>query len=63
MFTASLGYTMPWGGFGDWLGQRLEKFVQATVADVALSMKLYYETGQPTTPAALKAKKASLKKA
>ena len=37
-------------------------FVQSTIADVALSMKLYYETGQPTTPAALKAAKAGLKK-
>ena len=39
-------------------GKRLEKFVRATVADVAVSMKLYYETGVPTTPAALKTYKS-----
>ena len=59
LFTASLVYEMPWGGFGDWLGARMRKVVQATIADVAIAMKLYYETGQPTTPAALKAHKAS----
>jgi anti-sigma-K factor RskA len=58
-FTASLVYEMPWGRFGDWLGARMAKFVQATIADVAIAMKLYYETGQPTTPAVLKAYKAN----
>lgn len=62
LFTASLIYEMPWGRPGDWLGARLANFVQATIADVACSMKLYYETGQPCTPAALKAYKATLKK-
>jgi len=57
-FTASLIYEMPWGGFGRWLGARMRGFVQSTINDVALAMKLYYETGQPTTPAALKAYKA-----
>ncbi len=56
-FTASLTYDMPWGRLGAWLGAKMAKVVQATIADVALSMKLYYETGQPTTPAALKAYK------
>lgn len=59
--TTSLIYDMPWGGFGDWLGAKMTKFVHATIADVAYSMKLFYETGVPTTPAALKAYKASLK--
>ncbi len=58
-FTASLGYTMPWGGFGDWLGKHMQSLVAKTVADVAIAMKLYYETGEPTTPSALKAYKAS----
>ncbi|NND66597.1 MAG: SRPBCC family protein [Halioglobus sp.] len=56
-FTATLGYQMPWGVFGEWLGRRMQGFVQSTVADVTAAMKLYYETGQPTTPAALKAYK------
>jgi hypothetical protein len=60
-FTASLIYEMPWGRFGAWLGARMANFVQKTIADVALAMKLYYETGQPTTPAGLKAYKAGLK--
>jgi hypothetical protein len=60
-FTASLKYEMPWGGLGNWLGGKLANFVQKTIADVALSMKLYYETGDPTTPAALKAYKATHK--
>lgn len=57
-FTASLTYELPWGRFGDWLGQRMSGVVQRTIADVAIAMKLYYETGQPTTPEALKAYKA-----
>lgn len=60
-FTASLIYEMPWGRVGDWLGARMANFVQSTIADVTLSMKLYYETGKPTTPAALKAYKTGLK--
>lgn len=60
-FTASLIYEMPWGRLGDWLGARMANFAQAIIADVAVAMKLYYETGNPTTPAALKAYKAGLK--
>ena len=56
--TTSLRYQMPWGRLGAWLGDRMAGFVQATIADVACSMKLYYETGVPTTAAALKAYKA-----
>lgn len=59
LFTASLEYELPWGVLGRWLEGKMEKIVQATVDDVATAMKLYYETGQPTTAAALKAYKAS----
>ncbi|PLW81182.1 SRPBCC family protein [Kineobactrum sediminis] len=55
LFTATLEYEMPWGRLGDWLGRRMAGVVGATLADVAIAMKLYYETGQPTTAAALKA--------
>ena len=60
LLTTSLTYEMHWGGFGRWLGARMRGFVLSTIADVALSMKLFYETGEPTTPAALKAHKARL---
>jgi hypothetical protein len=59
--TTTLMYEMPWGGLGNWLGARMAGFVKATISDVAVSMKLYYETGEPTTAAALKTYKASLK--
>ena len=55
LFSASLEYELPWGALGRWLEKRMEKIVQATINDVALAMKLYYETGQPTTAAALQA--------
>lgn len=57
-FTASLRYEMPWGRFGAWLGAKMANTVQRTIADVAIAMKLYYETGQPTTAEAIKAHKA-----
>ena len=59
LFIASLKYEMPWGALGRWLEKKMEKTVSATIADVAVSMKLYYESGEPTTRAALKAYKAS----
>lgn len=62
LLTTSLRYDMPWGRFGAWLGARMAGMVQATINDVALSMKLYYESGVPTTAAALKAYKARIKK-
>lgn len=61
LFTASLEYEMPWGAVGAWLEKKLEKIVAATVSDVASAMKLYYETGEPTTAKALKKYKASIK--
>lgn len=60
LFTASMNYELPWGAFGSWLEKRLQKFIAATIADVAMAMKLYYETGEPTTAAALKRYKRSL---
>lgn len=61
LFTASLTFEMPWGGVGTWLEKKMAKAVGATITDVATSMKLYYETGKPTTKAVLKAYKAAIK--
>lgn len=58
-FTATLVYEMPWGALGAWLEKKMKKVVAATVTDVAIAMKLYYETGTPTTREALKAYKSS----
>jgi hypothetical protein len=60
LFTASLKFEMPWGALGAWLEKKMEKIVAGTISDVATSMKLYYETGRPTTATALKAYKASV---
>lgn len=59
LFTATLQFEMPWGALGGWLEKLMAKPVAATVADVATAMKLYYETGEPTTAATLKACKAA----
>lgn len=59
LFTATLRFEMPWGALGSWLEKKMEKPVAATVADVAAAMKLYYETDEPTTAAALKAYRAA----
>lgn len=61
-FTASLKYEMPWGRLGAWLGAKMAKLVRSTIADVTIAMKLYYETGKPTTPAALKDYKSRLQR-
>jgi hypothetical protein len=60
-FTAAMEFELPWGVFGQWLEKRLAGFVEKTIGDVALSMKLYYESGEPTSPAKLKAYKAANK--
>lgn len=60
LFTATLEFEMPWGALGNWLGGKMEKVVLDTVSDVAASMKLYYETGTPTTRAALRAYRDSV---
>jgi Polyketide cyclase / dehydrase and lipid transport len=54
LLTTSMGYEMPWGTVGRFLGKRLEGFVAKTIADVAYSMTLFYETGRPTSSSALK---------
>ncbi len=48
-------FELPWGPLGKLLETLLAGLVEKTVADVALSLKLYYESGEPTTAAALKA--------
>ena len=54
LFTASMIFELPWGPLGAFLEKRMAGIVKKTIADVACSMKLFYETGEPTTPAALK---------
>ncbi len=61
-FTATLTYRLPWGALGRWLEPRMRNAVRGVLRNVTLAMKLYYETGQPTTPAALKAYRASTRK-
>ncbi len=55
LLTTSLEYELPWGALGRWLERKMAAIVQRNIADVALAMKLYYESGEPTTPAMLKA--------
>jgi len=57
-FLPSLTYELPWGGFGRWLERRMRGIVESTLRDVAIAMKLYYETGVPTTPRILREYKA-----
>jgi hypothetical protein len=60
LFTASLIYELPWGLFGRLLDRLvLHRIMQNVIRDVALSMKLYYESGEATTPAKLKRYKAA----
>lgn len=59
--TTEMGYVMPGGAIGGWLDKLLiNSIVRGRIRDVALSMKLFYETGQPTKPAALKQLRAQL---
>lgn len=58
--TTRMAYEMPWGALGRLLGGRMADVVEKTIADVAYSMTLYYESGKPTTAAALRNYKASL---
>lgn len=59
-FNASLTYELPGGPLGQWVGRRLRPSIDKVLADVATAMKLYYESGEPTTPERLKAYKRSL---
>lgn len=53
--TTSLHYVPALGGFGRLLDKwLLNKAMRGTIRDVALSMKAFYETGEPTTPERLK---------
>ena len=47
--TTTLGYELPGGMLGRLAGKAMLGFVQKTITDVAVSMKLFYETGNPTT--------------
>jgi hypothetical protein len=58
LFSASLTFELPWGKLGAWLENKMAGVVQNIVSDVALAMKLYYETGEPVTAAALRASKS-----
>ena len=58
--SVSLTFELPWGAAGAWLEKRMVKFVTAAITDAAMSMKLYYETGVPTTASMLRAYKDSL---
>ncbi len=61
-FTLSLIYSMGMGGFGRFLEKLfLSKMFVSVVRDVAISLKSFYETNEPVTPAILKKlKKSSL---
>jgi hypothetical protein len=50
---------MPWGALGRWLEKRMEKLVRSSTEDVAIALKLFYESDQPTTASKLKAYKAA----
>jgi len=50
----TMSFQLPWGPVGTLLENALTGFISRTVADVALAMKLYYESGEPTTASDLK---------
>lgn len=52
LFRPSMAYTLPWGRFGQWLDRvLLNRVIRGIVLKVGLSLKRYYETGQPSNPA------------
>lgn len=56
--TTQMNYRLPWGGFGRVLNRVLfGGIVKGQIRDVGLSMKYFYENGEPTPPEALKALK------
>ena len=58
--TTTMGYTMPWGILGTLLDVlMIKRIVYGNIRDVALSMRLFYETGNKTQPADLKKIKKS----
>ena len=63
LLSTSLIYNISMGGFGRWLEKTfLGKVFKTVIRDVAISMKQFYESGQPVTPAILKQLKADFKK-
>ncbi len=59
--TMVMGYTPPMGVLGKGLDRLfLNKAISKVIRDVAVSMKLYYETGKPTTKSALRSYKSNL---
>lgn len=57
----TMGYKPPLGGLGTLLDKALLKhIIGKAIRDVALSMKLFYESGKPTEKADLKSLKQSL---
>lgn len=53
--TTSLMFDMRWGALGRFLYERLlHKVFRGVIRDVAISMKQYYETGEPVSPEQLK---------
>jgi carbon monoxide dehydrogenase subunit G len=61
LLSVNMNYQLPWGVLGTLLSKVLANTVRSNISDVALALKLYYESGEPTTPAALKAYKQSSK--
>ncbi|HUH36953.1 MAG TPA: SRPBCC family protein [Spongiibacteraceae bacterium] len=60
--TTTLIYTPAMGLFGRLLDKwLLNKAMRGTIRDVALAMKAYYESGEPTTPERIKQLKAALR--
>ena len=58
-FTATLRYRIAFGAFGRLLERLgLQRVFRGVVRDIALSMKDYYETGEPVTPERRKVLKA-----
>ena len=54
-FTATMGYTPPLGAIGSVIDTLLlNRIISSVIRDIALSMKVFYETGKPTTKAQLK---------
>lgn len=57
----TMGYTPPLGAVGGLLDKALLKhIIGKAIRDVALSMKLFYESGKPTEKSALKSLKQSM---
>ncbi len=61
ILTARLIYVMRWGCIGRWLDRiLLKRFVKSRIRDVALGLKIYYETGKRVTPYKLNSLKTTL---